>query len=190
MFAANEHRAPRAGGVSPPWFGNRACKGDSAHVHHDRRTDNQERGASAPRGLRKRACNDDPPIRGRLPTPHPRTSLQSQQPESRRAYCGLRFSLHVRRRATAGSRPPLLCTCVCTSRMALYAVQANARRAPGAVGVSRPWKTSAIARALAIPRRAHARRSSVHRCVERRDSERACFSSVAMCGPARSADPA
>jgi len=24
---------PGAGGVSPPWFGNRACKGDSAHVH-------------------------------------------------------------------------------------------------------------------------------------------------------------
>jgi hypothetical protein len=30
----------------------------------DIRTANQERGASAPRGFRKRACNDDPPIRG------------------------------------------------------------------------------------------------------------------------------
>jgi hypothetical protein len=49
---------------------------------------------------------------------------------------------------TAGSRPPLLSTCVGALPMA--PCSADARRAPGAVGVSRPWKTSAIAPALAI----------------------------------------
>ena len=51
--------------------------------------------------------------------------------------------------------------------MALYAV--HERRAPRAVGVSRPWKTSAIARALAIPRRAHARRSCEHAFAYRKN---------------------
>ncbi len=49
---------------------------------------------------------------------------------------------------TAGSRPPLLCTCVCALPVARCS--ADERRASGAVGVSRPWKTSAIAPALAI----------------------------------------
>jgi hypothetical protein len=48
----------------------------------------------------------------------------------------------------AGSRPPLLGTCVRALPMA--PCSADERRAPGAVGVSRPWKTSAIAPALAF----------------------------------------
>jgi hypothetical protein len=81
FLPADARTATRSGGRQPPWFGNRACKGDSAHVHHDRRTDNQERGASAPRGFTNALATTIPQYardcRRRTGEPHSNRSSQN-----------------------------------------------------------------------------------------------------------------
>jgi hypothetical protein len=204
--SADERRAPGAVGVSRPWKTSAIAPALAIHggltpaalvnmrwsiakiafSPADIRTANQERGASAPRGMHSRcelaarkfvALH----LQTRFASPrraHARRSCEHALVHRKNRFLASRHShrqpgaggvsppwtsFHIRTRSaevrsiafadavykpTAGSRPPLLGTCVGALPMA--PCSADERRAPGAVGVSRPWKTSAIAPALAF----------------------------------------
>jgi hypothetical protein len=153
---AQTHIRPRAAGVSPPWCVIRTLCGENPALFGDDRASDQERRASARRGmvmrLQRCSCIDH------------RLVASARQLRSSRCE---RVS-----RTTGGLRPPLLCCDPNVFRRKNDFCDAQTQIRPRAAGVSPPWFGFALAtrigfcgpitfrpaQSLRVPRLAHARR--------------------------------